>query len=167
MAIVTTSDGGSAGHPEQTEPGELSRTGAPGPAAARATPCRIALPAKPTSCAVARHFVRATLLGLHWPGDVEAAVLLASELVANVVVEASSPCHLSLCVDGTLVRVEATDGDRGRPFLEQCSAGRGRGLLLVDALANAWGSHVEPEEGRTIWFELSAHAGRSGREGPW
>lgn len=128
---------------------------------------RIALPVRASSCAVARHFVRSALIGARWPGDVEAAVLLASELVANAMAHAHSPCHLSVQVDGARVHIEASDADPEPPVIEHPPADspRGRGLVLVDALSSAWGSRVEPEEGKTIWFELSVQAGRGSRQG--
>jgi hypothetical protein len=37
-------------------------------------------------------------------------------------------------------------------------AGSGQGLMLVDAVANAWG--VEPDDaGKKVWFELATDGG--------
>jgi hypothetical protein len=30
----------------------------------------------------------------------------------------------------------------------------GRGLCIVDALADAWGVEPDPVQGKTVWFEL-------------
>lgn len=123
---------------------------------------RIALPLQPSSCAMARHFVRAALVGEEWLGDVEAAVLLSSELVANAMCHARSPCQLSLRIEGSRLRIEAADAGPEPAVLAPPGpdSPHGRGLVLLDALASAWGTRVEPEEGKTIWFELSVRAGR-------
>ena len=125
----------------------------------------IALPVRPGSCAVARHFVRSVLVGSGWPGDVEAAVLLTSELVANAFIHAHSPCYLTVRLDGSHVRVEASDSDPEPPMVVRPSddSPGGRGLVLVDALSSAWGSRIEPDEGKTIWFELAVTAGQPSR----
>lgn len=132
----------------------------PGPGARR-----IALPVRPNSCAVARQFVRTGLLGARWAGDVEAAVLLSSELVANALGHARSPCFLALRVERTRLRVEVADADPDPPVVGHpgIDSAHGRGLVLLDALASAWGSRVEEGRGKTIWFELSVQAGRRGR----
>jgi hypothetical protein len=45
-----------------------------------------------------------------------------------------------------------------QPQTTSTRAGSGQGLMLVDAVANAWG--VEPNEaGKKVWFELSAVEG--------
>lgn len=126
---------------------------------------RIALPVRASSCAVARQFVRTSLLRDRWAGDVEAAVLLSSELVANALGHAHSPCFLALRIEGTRLRVEASDADPDPPVVGQPGpdSAHGRGLLLLDALASAWGSRIEAATGKTIWFELSVHAGRRSR----
>lgn len=113
---------------------------------------------------MARRFVRATLVGQAWRGDIEAAVLLSSELVANALCHAHSPCRLSVRVDGSRLRIEAADADPAPVVLVRPGpySPKGRGLVLVDALASAWGSRVDPGEGKTIWFELSARPGRPG-----
>ncbi len=63
-------------------------------------------------------------------------------------------------VGGTL-RIEVTDtrGDR-RPKLQEpdADAESGRGLLLVDALADRWGVAEGRYPRKTIWAELSLSA---------
>jgi len=153
-------------HPsQQWGPRTLRAGGGKAPEEVSGVTKRVTLPVHPASCAVARHLVRATLHRIGWGGDVEAAVLLTSELVANAIDHAHSPCRLSMRVAGTRLRIEVADADPGPPVLDPPApdSSRGRGLILVDTLASAWGSWREADEGKTVWFELSAHAGRRSR----
>ncbi|MEO3750500.1 ATP-binding protein, partial [Streptomyces sp. B6B3] len=82
--------------------------------------------------------------------------LLVSEVVTNALVHAGGGCRIGVRWTGTRVRVEVTDSTtdlphRGRATREQES---GRGLLLVDTLAPAWGAHARGA-GKTVWFEVA------------
>ncbi|MEU9379958.1 ATP-binding protein [Streptomyces sp. NPDC048279] len=82
--------------------------------------------------------------------------LLASELIANAVLYTDAPCDVAVTRTDERLRVEVTDTD---PFLPSAvEAGpdeeSGRGLLLVNALADAWGTRPEPN-GKTTWFEIT------------
>jgi anti-sigma regulatory factor (Ser/Thr protein kinase) len=115
-----------------------------------------ALPCEARSAGIARRFVLDMLSRWgHFP-NAETAALLVSELVTNAVLHARTPLHLSLRTTGGRIRVEVSDGDRERPTLrdpEPVSPG-GRGLVLVDRLASAWGVEERPT-GKVVWFELS------------
>jgi two-component sensor histidine kinase len=92
------------------------------------------------------------------PGEaVTIAQLLASELVSNAVEHGSGRIRLSLdCRDAILVVRVADDSPR-RPRFSRLplSAERGRGLLLVERLAMAWGVTPAAEGlGKTVWFKL-------------
>jgi anti-sigma regulatory factor (Ser/Thr protein kinase) len=110
---------------------------------------------------MARHFVRAVLETT----EVEAAVieiaeLLTSEVVTNVVVHVGSGSELLVQeVDGA-VQVRITDDDDRRPEMASPAASdaHGRGLRIVDALADAWGVDSDPVHGKTVWFELRTRA---------
>ena len=110
------------------------------------------------SCASAREFVRAVLGECPWPGDVEAAVLLASELVANANRHAGGGCRLSLWIDGRSLHVEAADrsGRRAELRVPDELDEAGRGLLLVDVLSSDWGVAERNGGGKVVWFELRA-----------
>lgn len=90
----------------------------------------------------------------------EEAVLLASELAANAVVHTASGDGGTFTVllreDGGTVMVEVHD-DGSETSPEAAPAGApgesGRGLCLVDALAERWG-HRGGREGRVVWFEV-------------
>lgn len=86
----------------------------------------------------------------------DAAVLLADELVANALEHGGgSPTLEAVVAHGTL-RLAVTDAS---PVLPQPAAAdvalsdRGRGLLLVIALATRWGAEPR-EEGKTVWCEI-------------
>ncbi|SEG89383.1 GAF domain-containing protein [Actinacidiphila yanglinensis] len=93
------------------------------------------------------------------PDQVDTAVLLASELVGNVLVHTDQAAALVAVVTGEpgrrTLRVEVTD--RGDELPHQRAPGElassGRGLVLLDLLSHQWS--VRPEsEGKTVWFSL-------------
>jgi anti-sigma regulatory factor (Ser/Thr protein kinase) len=92
--------------------------------------------------------------------DVEAVRLVASELVTNAVrhAAASRSITLELSLHDDVVRVMVSDGSTSAPErgdLTSRTAEGGRGVELVDALADRWGS--EPRRGgKVVWCELRA-----------
>lgn len=116
-----------------------------------------AFPAELRSAAAARRFAEETLQGWGCAGLIESARLLVSELVVNAVIHAHTPPALRLRYEGTRLRVEVTDGSttapRRRPYSP--TATTGRGLMILDAVADHWG--VEVGQGsKTVWFELDS-----------
>jgi anti-sigma regulatory factor (Ser/Thr protein kinase) len=95
----------------------------------------------------------------------ETVVLLVSELVSNAVQHGGPhgpDASVGLMVDEHSggVRVEVTDSGNGVPRPGDGAIDRpsGRGLLLVEALANRWGCD-RMAVGKTVWFELAAPSG--------
>jgi anti-sigma regulatory factor (Ser/Thr protein kinase) len=83
------------------------------------------------------------------------AALLVSELVTNAVVHGRSDVVLHVWRTDSGVRVEIADRHPGPPALRRPDpeALGGRGLYLVDTLAQDWG--VRPAKpGKAVWFEL-------------
>ncbi len=112
-------------------------------------------PAEAASAAAARRFVAATLKTWRQDRLEEVATLLVSELVANVVLHAGTDLDVRLRLIAGGVRVEVHDQSPRLPDRKRYSAtsAPGRGLVLVDQLARAWGS--EPMQGgKAVWFEL-------------
>jgi hypothetical protein len=85
-------------------------------------------------------------------GDME---LLSTELITNAVRYTQAPCSVVVRWTGVRVRVEVTDVDPVRPQPRHGSldAEGGRGLLLVESLAAAWGSTADPA-GKVVWCEV-------------
>jgi two-component sensor histidine kinase len=106
--------------------------------------------------AEARNIVRARLQDR--PSEVvETAVLLTDELVSNALEHGGGRPRISVEVDTNHLRVRVHDDDPSvslRPSKVDPSSTRGRGLVIVNALATAWG--VDPSgAGKTVWFSLS------------
>jgi anti-sigma regulatory factor (Ser/Thr protein kinase) len=101
-----------------------------------------------------RRFVRDGLRALG-PNVVEDGVLLAGELAANVVEHARTGYEVRLVVAGVRARIEVADGSAVLPAVRDLAEGadRGRGLMLLERLACAWGVEQRPE-GKCVWFEL-------------
>lgn len=111
------------------------------------------LPCEPESVGRARHFVVDELR--HHGVDRWPAELLVSELVTNVICHAGTEFEVEVHVDG-VVRVTITDESPVPPRPVTASdelAEGGRGLQLVDALAQRWGVDTSAG-GKLVWFEL-------------
>jgi DNA-binding NarL/FixJ family response regulator len=108
------------------------------------------------SVPTARRFVRTHLTSWELEEVTDPAQLVASELVTNAITHARSPCQLRLSLSSRTVRVEVRDDGRGTPEPRSPSESGedGRGMLLVSALAAAWGVEVLPQGGKVVWAEL-------------
>ncbi|MFJ8942065.1 ATP-binding protein [Streptomyces sp. NPDC102395] len=100
----------------------------------------------------------------HWgkPGRSDIAELLTSELVTNALVHTDHDAVLTATVGPDGLRVEVRDFVARRPHPRPPSAAagdgtHGRGLLLVQSLADAWGVRAHGV-GKVVWFELAAGA---------
>lgn len=115
------------------------------------------LPSSTGSVRVARHFTQDALRCMGSPQLEEAATLLVSELATNAVLHAHSRLRLSvLCRDG-VVRIEVRDDDPTLPRAVEPDPLQpgGRGIMLVNLLADHWGVNGN-RRGKTVWFELAA-----------
>ncbi|HTX82393.1 MAG TPA: ATP-binding protein [Streptosporangiaceae bacterium] len=121
------------------------------------------LPGTPESVRTARQMVRQVLSDGH-PAE-ETLQLVVSELVTNAIVHSKSGAPggtvtVALCPGpgGILVQVR-DDGGPSEPQLTSAPADpangaeQGYGLLLVDALADRWGSISSPD-GRITWCRI-------------
>jgi anti-sigma regulatory factor (Ser/Thr protein kinase) len=111
----------------------------------------------PRLVSVARSFVTEHLPMLD-PSTHDVVVLLTSELVTNVVIHARTAIRIGVVVTRHVVVVTVHDLDLGRA--EQLPTARegGRGLMLVEALAQGSGMHYNPGDGKTAWFRVERAA---------
>ncbi|MDQ6797876.1 MAG: ATP-binding protein [Actinomycetota bacterium] len=120
----------------------------------------MSLPAEPASAAAARRFVR-DVLAAWGAGEFEdSAVLLTSELVTNALLHARSAAELHVRLAGGRLRVGVSDRTPVVPVRKRYGkeAATGRGILLVETMASAWGT--DPNEGgKEVWFELTGPDG--------
>ena len=124
------------------------------------------LPSSPDAPQLAREFLRTALHTWALDGLGEITELLTSELVTNVVVHVGGPLTLRTSCDAGLLRVEVDDASTEPPVLQHPVAGEdhGRGILLVDTLADCWGTDIG-NDGKRVWFELSTETGANEAHG--
>ncbi len=119
------------------------------------------LPTVAASAGIARRAVGELLGGRDL--DVEVAELLVTELVANSARHAGQGhVEVRAILRDDLVRIEVDDDSRRLPgaLLEpRWEQESGRGLLMVEVLADRWGAEPLPA-GKRVWFELTP--GRTG-----
>ncbi|MGW1919035.1 ATP-binding protein [Streptomyces massasporeus] len=107
-----------------------------------------------------RRIVRSFLQEWRMPELSDAVELGVTELLANVVRHVPDRhCALLLLRQRTGVRVEVTDGSDELPRMPatpDTETENGRGLLLLDAMADKWGVSLRSGGGKTVWFECGA-----------
>ncbi|MEU8971456.1 SpoIIE family protein phosphatase [Streptomyces monashensis] len=127
---------------------------------------------EPDRITEARQHLRELLHDWASPDQVDSAVLLVSEMVTNVLVHTDTDALLLAEVTGEpgarRLRAQVTDTGDDLPHRRRPGelASSGRGLMLVELLADSWG--VDPRgEGKSIWFALYESGGGSeGAGGP-
>ena len=130
------------------------------------------LDSDPRSPGAARRFLRDQLDAWQIDDDaVETAQLCLSELVTNVVMHAQTTSQLTVDLEDDVLTVVVRDlggsTSAGAPAPSP-SPGEGddplrvygRGLMLVDALADRWGSEVDTT-GTSVWFILELGSGQA------
>ena len=108
--------------------------------------------AVPESVGQARRFVASVLRGHQ--DAVPVAQLVTGELAANAVLHARTPFDVQVEANGEIA-ISVIDHVPDPPVLREptTDAPNGRGILLVDRLADAWG--VEPlPTGKRVWCRL-------------
>lgn len=108
------------------------------------------LPRALTSVGTARRFVTEKLIEWKLEQILDDALLVASELVANAITHAGSPCRIRLSLNPPTLRIDAIDTGAGTPEPQLGNSTRedGRGLRLVAALTVAWGIEALSGEGK-------------------
>ncbi|WP_461014299.1 ATP-binding protein [Streptomyces daliensis] len=119
-------------------------------------------PSVPESAGLARGLVATALRVWRLEALLNESTLVATELVANAVQHGSGR-YLAFSVERPSpfrVRIRVTDQSRVRPVPQwpNDEETRGRGLLLVAALAVGWGADVHAS-GKTVWADVMDEAG--------
>ncbi len=129
--------------------------------------CRRRIRNTPAGPALARRYVEEVLDGAALD-VVETAVLIVSELATNCVQYVDTDFVVSIEKSADEVRFDVADGGAGR--IERRDPGpteiTGRGLVIVDRLADAWGieervATVGIAPGKCVWFTLRLEPARS------
>ena len=111
-----------------------------------------------SSVPLARHVTLDVLRSWRSAHDLDDAALLVSELVSNVVDHAQTEAVLTLelALAGEWLRISVADGSAIRPVVRELDRERprGRGLQLVEGIADRWGAE-DHQGGKRIWFELA------------
>ncbi|MFF2653601.1 ATP-binding protein [Streptomyces sp. NPDC058045] len=118
----------------------------------------IDIAADPALVARVRHDVCGALRAWGLDELADDMALMASELVGNAVrYAASGGVGVLLKVQGSFVLLEVTDADDQGPTVRQATAvdENGRGVFLVDALAETWGYRPKTGGGKVVWVRLS------------
>ena len=111
----------------------------------------------PEAVGHARRFTRRTLRA--WGverDDMDAALLVVSELVTNALVHTDGQVRLDLTMLDNRLRVSVADSSPRTPVKPTSigwEATGGRGILLVEAMSDTWGA-VPVSGGKQVWAEL-------------
>lgn len=105
----------------------------------------------------ARRFADRTLRSWKVSEEADAVLLVVSELVTNALVHTAGEVRLDLTLTGQHLRVAVSDASPRtpvKPATMDWMATGGRGLILVEAMSDAWGS-VPLSGGKQVWAEFA------------
>lgn len=124
------------------------------------------LPPHPSATADARALVDEACRRWRITDLADTAALIVTELVANGIQHAGSPMRLTLSLRDRHLHVSLRDGSSLMPRRTTADEEleSGRGLLIIEALAVAWGS-VAVTDGKVVWVTLRRTA-KTGRTVP-
>jgi anti-sigma regulatory factor (Ser/Thr protein kinase) len=134
----------------------------------RVMPLELPLSADPASVGLARRYFTSVTAAAGVPDGVrQAGALAVSELVTNAVLHGREPITLRVTPMPRTVRVAVTDGSdhppeprartRRNPLrVDRRSGDHGRGLTIVESVADRWGcSPAVQSSGKTVWCDLA------------
>ena len=128
--------------------------------------CRVRVATGPAAPADARRWVRDAIRSWQVPVDLDAALLLTSELVTNAIRHEAGQAGqagqgvqavmLAIASSRGRLRVDVHDTSRSLPAVAvvPADAETGRGLLLVETLSDEWGFYRTPA-GKAVYFTLA------------
>lgn len=93
-------------------------------------------------------------------------MLLVSELATNVTLHARTDIRVTVRCEGDTLSAEVKDWNSRMPqaCLTPEDATTGRGLAIVEAVAERWGVDRD-EDGKSVWFVLDVDRSTSGANG--
>ncbi len=117
---------------------------------------QLQIPPVSTGIGEARRFTRDRLKAWGLASVADNAILMISELVTNAILHGGEGAVLTLIVNDLKMRAEVRDSSPALPVVRSYSetATTGRGMVIVDALAAAWGTFAV-DGGKVVWFELT------------
>jgi anti-sigma regulatory factor (Ser/Thr protein kinase) len=123
------------------------------------TPMRLLLPCQPESVGCARRWLADTYSAALDPDVLHTVTLVVSELVTNALrYSAAGTVDVVVELDAGTITVTVFDGGstNSRPKLRAAgfTAETGRGLRIVDALADEWGVRDLPDGRRAVWVTV-------------
>jgi anti-sigma regulatory factor (Ser/Thr protein kinase) len=129
-------------------PGQLAR----GAASRRS----IRLATGESGLAMARRFAVRATVAAGWEDHVDVVALLTSELATNAVLHGQRPIAVTVEAGEDRLRVEVEDAAPALPVELDPSpeVESGRGLAIVDAVADEWGAERVAGNGKVVWAEL-------------
>jgi anti-anti-sigma regulatory factor/anti-sigma regulatory factor (Ser/Thr protein kinase) len=110
----------------------------------------------PSAAAAARDIVAQACAGWQLPHLIDDAQVVITELVSNAVRHAEGDLRLLVLFRDRLLHLSVADTSEEQPHLilpDPDTGEGGRGLLLIDAVAAAWGSSPTPD-GKVVWATL-------------
>jgi anti-sigma regulatory factor (Ser/Thr protein kinase) len=128
--------------------------------------CRVRLATGPAAPAEARRRVRDAIRSWQVPVDLDAALLLTSELVTNAVRheagQGAQAVVLAIASSRGWLRVDVHDTSCSLPAVAEvpADAETGRGLLLVETLSDEWGFY-RTLAGKAVYFTLASEADKA------
>jgi serine phosphatase RsbU (regulator of sigma subunit) len=98
---------------------------------------------------------------------VDDAVLCTSEAVTNAIRHGGGVVDVRVACDPPTVRVEVEDRAPGRVAVvsPEPTDTSGRGLLIIDTMADRWGVEAASGPGKVVWFELDVAGAGAGGDG--
>jgi anti-sigma regulatory factor (Ser/Thr protein kinase) len=115
----------------------------------------------------ARRFTARTLRRWKAEEAADAVLLVVSELVTNALVHTQGPVRVDLTLRGDRVRVSVNDSSPrapAKPVIVDWESTGGRGLLLVEAMSETFGS-MPVAGGKRVWSEIAVPRRASASEG--
>lgn len=119
------------------------------------------LAAEPPSPAKARDFVSMHLLAHALMHLVDDMCLVVSELATNAVVHAKTPFTVTVFGTNESVFLAIEDGSASVPVraVPDVLSTSGRGLMLVEALSDEWGTRTDGHGLKSVWASFPSRPG--------